>query len=36
MVRPNFKDKQFGEAVYNGVIRPLADRLETWQVTVLQ
>lgn len=31
--RPNLKDKRFREAVYDGVIRPLADHLKIWQVT---
>lgn len=34
--RPNLKDKRFREAVYDGVIRPLADRLKIWHVTVPQ
>ena len=31
--RPNLKDKRFREAVYDGVIRPLADHLKTWPVS---
>ena len=34
--RPDLKDKRFREAVYDGVIRPLADRLKTWDVVVPQ
>ena len=30
--RPNLKDKRFKEAVYEGVIRPLADHLKIWKV----
>ena len=30
--RPNFQDKRFREAVYEGVIRPLADYSKIWQV----
>ncbi|MCJ1428158.1 hypothetical protein MMC29_006066 [Sticta canariensis] len=29
--RPNFQDKRFREAVYEGVIQPLADHLKIWQ-----
>ena len=32
--RPDLKDRRFREAVYDGVIRPLADRLKTWEPTV--
>ena len=32
--RPDLKDRRFREAVYDGVIRPLADRLKTWEVVV--
>ena len=32
--RPDLKDKRFREAVYDGVIRPLADHLKIWQVTM--
>lgn len=32
--RPNLRDPRFKEAVYDGVIRPLADQLKIWQVTV--
>ena len=32
--RPSFKDKRFREAVYEGVIKPLGDYLETWQASV--
>lgn len=32
--KPNLKDKRFREAVYEGVIRPLADYLKLWQVTM--
>ena len=32
--RPSFKDKRFREAVYEGVIRPLAEYSKTWQVTM--
>ena len=32
--RPNLKDTRFREAVYEGVIRPLADYLKTWQVVI--
>ena len=34
--RPDLKDRRFREAVYDGVIRPLADRLQTWEVVVPQ
>ena len=30
--RPNLKDKRFKEAVYEGVIKPLADHLKIWKV----
>ena len=30
--RPNLRDKRFREAVYEGVIRPLADHLKIWKV----
>ena len=30
--RPNFQDKRFREAVYEGVIRPLADYSKIWHV----
>ena len=30
--RPNLRDKRFKEAVYEGVIRPLADHLKIWKV----
>lgn len=32
--KPNLKDKRFKEAVYEGVIRPLANHLKLWQVTM--
>ena len=32
--RPNLKDKRFKEAVYEGVIKPLADHLKIWQVAI--
>ena len=32
--RPNFKDRGFREAVYEGVIKPFADYLEIWQVAM--
>jgi hypothetical protein len=32
--RPNFMDKRFREAVYEGVIKPLDDHLKPWQVVV--
>ena len=32
--RPDLKDRRFREAVYDGVIKPLADRLKTWEVVV--
>lgn len=32
--KPCFKDKRFREAVYEGVIRPLADYSKIWRVTV--
>ena len=32
--RPNLEDKRVREAIYDGVIRPLASYLKTWQVTV--
>ena len=32
--RPDLKDSRFRQAVYDGVIRPLADRLKTWEVVV--
>ncbi|MCJ1271276.1 hypothetical protein MMC22_011176 [Lobaria immixta] len=32
--RPSFQDKRFREAVYEGVIKPLADHLKPWQVVM--
>ncbi|KAM0801424.1 hypothetical protein BDR22DRAFT_847382 [Usnea florida] len=32
--RPNLRNKRFKEAVYEGVIRPLADHLKIWKVDV--
>ena len=32
--RPNLRDSRFKQAVYDGVIRPLADHLKAWQITV--
>ena len=32
--RPNLKEKRFKEAIYEGVIRPLADYLKIWQPVV--
>lgn len=32
--RPNFQDKRFREAVYEGVIKPLADYQKMWQVAM--
>ena len=32
--RPDLKEKRFKEAVYEGVIKPLADYLKIWQTTV--
>ncbi|KAH0542502.1 hypothetical protein FGG08_003098 [Glutinoglossum americanum] len=32
--RPNFTDKRFREAVYEGVIRQLVDHLKTWDVVM--
>lgn len=31
---PNLRDTRFKQAVYDGVIRPLADHLKAWQVTI--
>lgn len=32
--RPSFQDKRFREAVYEGVIKPLADYLKPWQAVM--
>lgn len=32
--RPNFQDERFREAVYEGVIKPLADYQKAWQVVM--
>lgn len=32
--RPNFQDKRFREAIYNGVIKPLADHQKLWQAVL--
>jgi hypothetical protein len=32
--KPRFEDKMFREAIYEGVIRPLADYQKTWQVNI--
>ena len=32
--RPSIQDKRFREAVYEGVVRPLANNLKAWQVVM--